>query len=218
MVIFLLALVLLMSGLDREPSALAENDKEGVLLYYKYVDLCSLDKGGREGLYEWMKSNCERLNLVGRVRVAHDGLNATLGGKVCNLREHARQLVLRDPAAFDGTDFKLQVSEGAVNEDVEVESGFHQLSVQLTKEVVTMGERAVGIKPDQCAKHLKPEEFHQLLEGSEAKGEDVVLVDVRNIYESRIGHFALKGVPTLFPATRTFSQFPKVIREAFHMK
>eukprot|EP00873_Tetraselmis_striata_P040549 jgi/Tetstr1/460813/TSEL_000567.t1 len=52
-----------------------EPQQRGVLLYYKYVDL---DAEERQELAGWVQALCQRLALVGRVRVALDGLNVTV--------------------------------------------------------------------------------------------------------------------------------------------
>ena len=47
---------------------------EGILLYYKYVDLTS----HQEVLKAWYLNLCKELDLKGRVRVAKDGINCTV--------------------------------------------------------------------------------------------------------------------------------------------
>lgn len=49
--------------------------EEGVLLYYKYVDLI----GEQEAVKDWYQETCGRLHLRGRIRVARDGVNVTVG-------------------------------------------------------------------------------------------------------------------------------------------
>lgn len=59
--------------------------------------------------------------------------------------------------------------------------------------------------------HLTPEEFHDALEreiaGQTTSGKEAVLIDVRNIYETRIGKFDVSSVSTMDPLSRTFSDF-----------
>ena len=181
---------------------------EGVLLYYYYGSMESV--GGREGVKAWMTANCEDLELRGRVRVAMDGLNCTLGGTMASLRKHCTDLegFGRETECFEGIDFKLAESPGSLNAAVETESGFDSLRIQLTEEVVTMGPRAKGVKHDLCAEHLGPQEFHRRVVEEVGEEGDAVLVDVRNVYESRIGRFECEGVSTLVPETRTFTEFP----------
>lgn len=61
-----------------DPQQDAPAGGEAVLLYYKYVPLA-----GREPeVAAWYEALCGRLGQVGRVRVAADGVNATVGGRV----------------------------------------------------------------------------------------------------------------------------------------
>jgi len=72
-------------------------------------------------------------------------------------------------------------------------------------------------KNNTPAQHLSPEEWNNKLlnlaqqqqeeEGS-CKESEAVLLDTRNIYETRIGHFAVPKLATFFPNTRKFSSLP----------
>ena len=66
------------------------------------------------------------------------------------------------------------------------------------------------------ATHLTPQQWNAHLSGLAMNGgsDDVVLIDARNIYESRVGHMAVPGVSTLLPNTRKFSSFPLAIDAA----
>lgn len=88
-----------------------------------------------------------------------------------------------------------------------------------TAELAT-GKEAVNIdiedwRNNTPAQHLSPEEWNNKLlelaqqeeEGSFQKKE-AVLLDTRNIYETRVGHFAVPNLPTMFPNTRKFSSLP----------
>jgi predicted sulfurtransferase len=61
------------------------------------------------------------------------------------------------------------------------------------------------------APHLSPEEWNQLLLEDP---ENTILLDARNVYESRVGHFSVEGIPTLLTNTRKYSNLPQVL-EAF---
>ena len=105
-------------------------------------------------------------------------------------------------------DFKLATSPGAANEDCTVESAFDTLLVRCVEELVTLGPRASGAAAvANTGEHLSPQEFHAALR-SASEGE-VVLLDARNIYESRIGHFSAPAAETVLPGTRCFSDLPR---------
>jgi len=58
--------------------------------------------------------------------------------------------------------------------------------------------------------HISPAAWHTALEQG---GEDTVLLDTRNVYETRIGRFEVPGAKTLDPYTRHFSDLPKWCEE-----
>ena len=66
----------------------------------------------------------------------------------------------------------------------------------------------IDLKAYPPARHLSPQQWNQQLQ-SEVEG-DAVLLDARNVYESKVGHFAVSGVPTLLPNTRKYSSLPAV--------
>jgi predicted sulfurtransferase len=71
-----------------------------------------------------------------------------------------------------------------------------------------LDERLTRFKPSP---HLTPEEWnHQLVMNTA----NAVLVDARNVYESRVGYFHVEGVPTLLTNTRKFSSLPQVLQES----
>ncbi|KAL7534042.1 hypothetical protein ACHAXR_006711 [Thalassiosira sp. AJA248-18] len=83
------------------------------------------------------------------------------------------------------------------------------------------------------AVHLSPQEWNEkLLQLSQEKhdqaangtnnsfgnatqdhsiGEDAILLDTRNIYETRVGHMAVPNLETFFPNTRKFSSLPNAL-------
>lgn len=87
-------------------------EAEGVLLYYAYRDLRQCQAEVRD----WFEALCCSQGLVGRVRVALDGLNVTLGGSLAALRQHTEDVEQRfGGQAGAAIDFKLAESHGRKN-------------------------------------------------------------------------------------------------------
>lgn len=58
-----------------EPKAQAQDEERyGVLLYYKYIEIPDLDE-----LVAFYESSCNSLGLLGRVRLSPNGVNVTVG-------------------------------------------------------------------------------------------------------------------------------------------
>lgn len=121
-------------------------------------------------------------SLNGMVLVAPDGVNATLAGGSDTLAEIERWLAERMPLST----IKRSQSPFAP---------FRRWKVVRRRETVTSG--AVG-QSGSPARHLSPEEWNAMLERP-----GVMLLDVRNDYEIRLGTF--RGA--VDPGTATFTEF-----------
>ncbi|CAG9464801.1 unnamed protein product [Pedinophyceae sp. YPF-701] len=183
-----------------------EQDDPAILLYYKYVDVPET-----ASLAEWYRASCAK--LTGRVRVAPDGVNATLGGNAGDLQAHVDALVAHDVIRGVDIDFKFARDTGPLSPAVLRESKLDRLTVTVCKEVVSLGPRAAAAFGGRDAatlagRHVSPQEFHDLILHPPAHG--LVLVDARNLYETRVGRFEAPDsvVPTIDPRTRCFSDLP----------
>ncbi len=80
---------------------------------------------------------------------------------------------------------------------------FAKCSVKYRDQLVAL-DRKVNLS--QMGEHLSPAKWQKMLE---EKDESTILIDVRNSYESKVGHF--KGA--LQPDLETFREFPSYIQE-----
>ena len=124
----------------RAPPSHAEQLSEcrEILLYYAYVDL----HDAQSELCDWMRSTCEALHLVGRVRVARDGINATIGGDCTAVAQHIAAVRAHSLFGQQHIDFKLAAWPPDCSMTAVVEAGFDGLSVAACKEVVALGRSA----------------------------------------------------------------------------
>nr|XP_043621535.1 rhodanese-like domain-containing protein 6 [Erigeron canadensis]XP_043621536.1 rhodanese-like domain-containing protein 6 [Erigeron canadensis]XP_043621538.1 rhodanese-like domain-containing protein 6 [Erigeron canadensis]XP_043621539.1 rhodanese-like domain-containing protein 6 [Erigeron canadensis] len=184
-----------------------KDDEYGVLLYYKYTDIPNIDD-----LFRFYNSNCNSLSLIGRVRLAPHGVNVTIGGKLSALEEHIA--VMSKNQLFEGTDFKLATCSEPINDKVAEECGFTTLSIRIVKDLVTLSSNPLSKPPDisNSGKHLSAVEFHSVLQNAGKSVTDaskkLVLLDARNLYETRIGKFHAPNVETLDPEIRQYSDLP----------
>uniref|UniRef100_A0A0R0I1K2 Rhodanese domain-containing protein n=1 Tax=Glycine max TaxID=3847 RepID=A0A0R0I1K2_SOYBN len=172
-------------------------DKYGVLLYYKYAEIPNLDD-----LLTFYHSNCSSLSLLGRVRLSSHGVNVTVGGNLSSLGNHIQALKAYS-TLFHHTDFKLATCHHPLNDKVAQECGFTSLSIRIVHELVTLSSHPLLKSPNisNAGKHLSS--LHNTNSESPEKG--LVLLDARNLYETRIGKFDVPNVETLDPQVRQFS-------------
>jgi len=72
--------------------------------------------------------------------------------------------------------------------------------LQLSRDKHDQSENNTNVSSD-CATEEHPMDM----------GEDAILLDTRNMYESRVGHFAVPNLETFFPNTRKFSSLPNAL-------
>ncbi|MED6216612.1 Rhodanese-like domain-containing protein 6 [Stylosanthes scabra] len=180
-----------------------DRDQYGVLLYYKYANIPNL-----EDLLSFYQSNCSQLSLLGRVRLSSRGVNVTVGGKLSSLESHIEALKAKDPV-FETTDFKLATCHEPLNDRVAKECGFTSLSIRIVEELVTLSSHPLLKSPEisNAGRHLSASEFHSSLQNADQKTprDDLLLLDARNLYETRIGKFHAPNIETLDPQVRQYS-------------
>ncbi|XP_063953441.1 thiosulfate sulfurtransferase/rhodanese-like domain-containing protein 2 [Lytechinus pictus] len=171
-----------------------------VLLFYKYVELTD-----PPDICEWQKELCRRLHLNGKIRIAREGLNGTVGGALSNTQKYI-EAVMSHPCFT-----------GMKKEDFKTSQGGHEsfpggLIVSLHQEIVPMGVDPKLISFKEAGSHLTPTQFHEEVQQNRkakesGKKTDTVFIDCRNFYESRIGAFP----DAITPDIRKFSYWPEYV-------
>lgn len=159
-----------------------------VILYYNFTKIDNPDAFCKEHK-QYMKD----IGIKGRVYISREGINGTLGGtpeKVQIYKDYLRSL-----EGFEDTEFK---------EDKNDSVPFAKLICKVRDEIVAIHEE--GLDPKDGGRYLSPAEWREYMESDE----DYVLIDVRNNYESRVGHF--KGA--VKPDVKYFYDFPKWLDDA----
>ncbi len=165
-----------------------------ILLFYKYVQI-----DNPEEVRDAQRKLCEKLGLKGRLIIAHEGINVTLEGTTENTQKYIEELE-RDPR-FLNIHFKKSVGNG---------SSFPKLSVKTRKEIVSL-HLENDINPNEITgKHLKPEELKQWYDS----GKEFYIIDMRNDYEYRVGHFK----DSVFMPVQNFRDIPSALSHIEHLK
>lgn len=137
-----------------------------VILFYKYVAIAD-----PTAFAEQQRALCSTLRLKGRILIATEGINGTLAGPADEVNQYISALHV-DPRFRD---VQMKVSSGDADT-------FPKLVVKVRPEIVTLG--AGPLTPEQH-KQLSPAEWKRMME----EDPDVVLLDVRNSFESAAGRF-----------------------------
>ena len=157
--------------------------------FYRYVKIDS-PEAMRDALYiEW-----NALNILGRIYLAHEGVNAQLSIPKPNWDEFIAKLYLH--YEFDKMPFKIAIEN-------EHES-FLKLIIRIKPQIVADGLIDEEYDLSNIGIHLSAKEFN------DAMDEDgTIIVDVRNHYESEVGHFE----DAICPDVDTFKESLPVIKE-----
>ncbi|HLT33134.1 MAG TPA: rhodanese-related sulfurtransferase [Aquaticitalea sp.] len=134
------------------------------------------------------------LDVLGRIYVAHEGINAQLSVPADNFNRFKKHL---DTISF--------LENVRLNIAVEHDNfAFLKLKVKVRDKIVADGLNDTTFDVTDKGIHLDAEKFNQFIED-----ENTVLVDMRNHYESEIGHF--KNAIT--PDVDTFRESLDIIEE-----
>ncbi len=161
-----------------------------VLLYYKYVDLAD-PKQFREDQFEL----CSRLGLKGRILIGSEGLNGTIGGDEEGINEYMK--VTATYPEFNDIEWKISYSE---------EEPFPKLRVVVRDEIVSL-RTPVSVK--HKAPYIEPQDLRKVLDEN---GDEIILIDARNNYESKIGKFKNAITPDI-DNFREWSEFVDSIED-----
>lgn len=137
--------------------------------FYRYVNLANLATLRDQLWIEW-----NDIGVLGRIYLAAEGVNAQFSIPTKNLETFR--------AHVDSYEFMNQVPfKIAVEDDGK---SFIKLDIKIRKKIVADGLNDASFDTTNVGKHLTAKEFNTLLANPET-----VCIDMRNNYESRIGHF-----------------------------
>lgn len=159
------------------------------LSFYAYARISDPVKFRNELFLAW-----NPLEVLGRIYVAHEGINAQLSLPA----DHFYQF--KD--TIEQYDFMQGIRLNiAVEQD---DHSFLKLTVKVRDKIVADGLNDDTFDATNIGIHLKAKEFNDLLEDP-----DTIVVDMRNHYESEIGHFT----KAIKPDVDTFRESLPIIEE-----
>lgn len=145
----------------------AETEPRITISFYRYVYLIDL-RPLRDRLYDvW-----EGFNVLGRIYLAQEGVNAQCSMPASRYPEFLEHL----KGVFPDIPIKVALEN-------ETES-FYKLIVKVRKKILADGMDDNSYDVTNVGKHLNAEEFNEAMDLP-----GTVVVDVRNNFESEIGHF-----------------------------
>ncbi len=159
-----------------------------VLSFYRYVDI--------ENPVELQQQHlelCKAMDFKGRIFISEEGINGSIYGDKDSIEGYKK--ILKSNPLFLDAEF---------NEQITKKSPFKKLFVRLKKELVNSG---LTVNFKDSGDYITPKELKEKLDSKSDTKEDIVLLDVRNDYETFIGKF--KDAITL--NLKKFRDLPELI-------
>ena len=155
---------------------------------YKFEQLDSLDT-----LIPEFQDKCDELELKGSVYLSPRGINFSISGTEANIEQYIE--FMENDSRFLNIPLKRTYSET---------QPFRRMKVRLKKEIISLGRDDIDPR-ELTGEYVTPQELLSMYENNE----DVVVLDTRNEYETRVGLFE-NAVDLQLD---TFRDFPKAIEQ-----
>lgn len=155
---------------------------------YKFEPLSDIDSLVRE-----FQSVCDDLGLKGSVYLSPNGINFSLAGSEEAIGQYL--LFMEQDKRFLNIPLKKTYSET---------QPFRRMKVRPKKEIISLGRDDINPR-ELTGDYVTPKELYTMYENNE----DVIVLDTRNEYETRVGLFE----NAIDLQLDTFRDFPKAIEQ-----
>lgn len=160
------------------------------LSFYRYVRVQD-PTAMRDELF----GKLSELGCLGRIYVASEGINAQMNVPTHNWKQF--DVYIQGKTEFNGIPYKIAVEEtDAVS--------FYKLTIKVKDKIVADGLDDASFDVTKTGEYLTAEEINAYIDDP-----DAVIVDMRNAYESEVGHFE----HAITPDVDTFREELKVTPE-----
>ena len=157
-----------------------------VAALYKFVEISDL-----LSLQDNLYNICEENNIMGTILIADEGINGTISGKHNEIKETISSLTSDD--RFSNIEIKYSSTD---------KQPFHRMKVRLKKEIISLGRKDINPR-EMTGERISPEALKNILDSKE----EVLVLDTRNEYETRVGKFE----NAIDLQLDTFRDFPEAV-------
>lgn len=167
--------------------------------FYRYVRIAD-PKAMRDELF----LKLSELGCLGRIYVASEGINAQMNVPTENFEKF--DAYLQSKEEFNGIPYKIAVEETDV-------VSFYKLTIKVKSKIVADGLDDDSFDVTKTGEYLSAEEMNAYIDDPEA-----VVVDMRNGYESEIGHFEKAITPDVDTFREELKVTPELLKVHKHKK
>ena len=163
-----------------------------VISFYKFVKINN-PKKLRKSLLDLLLNE----DVVGTFLIAKEGINATVSGSDISLKKIMK--FLDKQKGFNDIEYKHSYS---------IKRVFKRLKIKVKDEVVALGKKEID-PSKTTGNYIEPRNWNKLIADP-----DVLLIDVRNTYEIKIGTFLGAENPNI----KNFRDFPNFVKKKLNSK
>lgn len=183
----------LRSRSERKAAAQADHTPRTTLSFYRYVQIADPVAFRKMLLRGWGELGC-----FGRIYVAHEGINAQMN--VPSEHFAAFQAFNSSVPELQDVPYKIAVAEGR-------QPSFYKLTIKVRKKIVADGLDDSTFDVTNTGAYLTAKEMNEYVEDPEA-----VVIDMRNAYESEVGHFENAYTPDVDSFREELKMLPETLR------
>jgi len=177
------------SKLELKKNLEEEQFARQTISFYKYLSLNNLDQL-RDEIYKSWNS----LNILGRVYVAKEGINAQISIPYDSINSFKEELSSK--FNFGDLILKTAIQEG---------NSFYKLVVKIKNEIVAYNVSEKEYNMKNVGKHLDYKEFNKSID------DGAIVLDMRNYYEGEIGKFENAIIPDIERSQELLPEVKKLL-------
>tara|TARA_A100001037_G_scaffold306796_1_gene355670 strand:+ start:37484 stop:38413 length:930 start_codon:yes stop_codon:yes gene_type:complete len=157
-----------------------------IATFYEFKTLNNLNE-----FSNLLKDFCKNKKILGSIILAPEGINGTIAGLPDSINEFVNYM---EKLKFENLNIKYSKTS---------KMPFYRNKIKIKKEIVTFLNEPINPEQEK-AKYVSPKNWNKIINDP-----DVIIIDVRNDYETKIGTFK----NAISPNTESFVDFKKFISE-----
>ncbi len=179
---------------EKRRAALADLRPRTTVSFYRYVRLVDPEAFRERLLAAWSALDC-----LGRIYVAHEGINAQMNVPKENWQQFDAWVQSQPELA--GVPYKIAVEEGD-------KPSFFKLTIKVKAKIVADGLDDSSFDVTNTGEYLTAADMNSYIDDLNA-----IVVDMRNAYESEVGRFERAVTPDVDTFREELSVVPELLRE-----
>ncbi len=163
------------------------------LSFYRYVRIAD-PRAMRDILF----AKLSQLGCLGRIYIASEGINAQMNVPIAHWKQF--DAFIQNTPEFAGIPYKIAVEETDV-------VSFSKLAIKVKDKIVADGLDDTSFDVTRTGEYLTAEEMNAYVDDP-----DAVIVDMRNSYESEVGHFDGALTPDVETFREELKKTPEMLK------